>query len=263
MLCPNSQLCSEHRCSFSKLCINNKAPNSSNCQTHSCKECIRLGSAKIGVAVSKAPRNTCHLHKLCSFVSKKGKECDNIVQNNSLYCTNHSQVETKRTPAVRNCIGITSKGKPCKSKELRMNGGGIWHCVAHESQVKHVESSEEDDYSDDEEQNEQEQPLNVNSKPVLPPIEVFSVFKKYICNGKSDSHNCNVYAILKDHSEETWFCPVHQKRQKDINEVKIEPKKNTAPIVNDEKVVKLDLKDLNVKEIAQKDTGISLNSSGI
>ena len=248
MVCPDSQLCSEHRCSYSKICPNNKSENSNYCKTHSCRECIRLKTANVQAAVNRAPRNTCVSHKLCSSVNNNGKECDNVVNGNSLYCVKHSKVEIPMKTG--HCIGKNSKGKPCKSKDLKFKRG-IWHCRAHEKQVKFKEIADEEDDNDEEEDNNVE--FKANNLPVLPQVEFPSVFTKYICNDQS----CNIIAILKDHDETTWSCPIHKKiLQNNLIKEKIEEtKKNPEPV--NEHIVKPDPSEKSIVKIEDKTKEVS------
>jgi hypothetical protein len=72
LTCPQSQLCNKHRCSIA-LCLEQKAHPSLYCANHSCKECLHSKSGIINQSIDKVPRNACKFHKLCEFVSPKGK----------------------------------------------------------------------------------------------------------------------------------------------------------------------------------------------
>ena len=97
--CPSSQLCTEHRCSYSFSCRNEKLENVSPfCADHSCKKCVALNCC----IISPVTRNkTSITHKLidrfCSGINKSKKPCLSkkiyYKIDNKFYCGDHKPVK--------------------------------------------------------------------------------------------------------------------------------------------------------------------------
>ena len=235
--CPQSQLCSKHRCSSPDLCPKEVANSSAFCTSHSCRECISIKSNPIQAAVNKAPRNTCNKHQLCSFTSVKGKECILVAKGTSMYCLKHTEdlkvitrSQQKTTaPLNKTCASLNAKRQPCKNiTGLELLEDNNCYCNSHKGQAKAkiskastlLESSDSDS-SENEEEEETETAANLPTelKPVLELVEGAKVFSKAKCSEKE----CNVVSLLKGDESvlKSWLCPVHQKpAHKDKKDIK-------------------------------------------
>jgi hypothetical protein len=222
LACPLSQLCQDHRCSMNSSgvkCRKERIACSLYCQDHSCKEC--KGGDIINAAIEKAPRNHCAKHALCEFIDRKGKTCNAIRVQASLYCVEHEKNEAQNVPHTIDtnkkaaCSGITSKRKNCLSNLLKHEIKGKWYCDAHVSQApKEGDSSDENNNKvDDKEDENNIKKAFTRLVPVIPTEESIAKFKKVKCTEKL----CDVEIFLEvDKALSNWFCPIHKKLEKAV-----------------------------------------------
>lgn len=125
---PGSGLCQEHRCSFvyeltNEPCGSQRVDQSLFCSDHTCFICKQKDLPLTQPVVEQAPRNVCHAHPLCLFMSDTGIQCNEVlIRANKSYCDRHSEeIFDKSFRRVSKeiqmqCEGITKRKKRCKTK---------------------------------------------------------------------------------------------------------------------------------------------------
>ena len=198
LACPPSQLCKNHRCTYSNSCIKVKLNRlSQSCVDHSCEKCISSKTPLIN-QIENMKRKTCFIHKLCNFTNKNGKLCNELARISYLYCNVHQSIPRK-------CSGYNSKNKPCGSKQVDFKVGNEWYCDAHrpiDASIEMSDSSDEDDkvvYS-----RVSHRFLN----PVVSAQKEVNQFKQIKCN----HGNCAILTFC--HIDiSVWICPIHENLQ--------------------------------------------------
>ena len=174
-LCPASRLCDQHRCMFQIVdvrgqqmpCWMVRLPGSFFCQSHSCRVCClalpNVLQEEIKPAVYAFPRNVCEWHPLCSFMGHDGEQCSERADLAGQYCERHQRFAfrpARPNPAEaamieQKCHGMTSKGKPCKTKG-QAPASRQFYCNAHLDQAPAESSEEDSEYEEGSEDEDEE-----------------------------------------------------------------------------------------------------------
>lgn len=250
--CPQSQLCSYHRCS-QPSCLGPKIPNSHSqfCSNHSCKECIILKCSTINSAIDKPPRNTCKNHPLCTFINNKGKLCSKAKQNKGFYCIEHSQqnqVLRLNTKCSGKTTGKNNKGKDCNAKAI-IKIGNRDYCDHHKDQAPtqaiqpESDSSESEDDDNHQNQSQSSKLSKISLVPVLPSQPYTNRLNQIRCQ------QCDIYIFSEyDH---LWLCPLHE-----IDDLKVEElnNENQPKFESEIKPIKNEIKVEHVSKPTKKET---------